>query len=170
MRNAVQSLGDLEGRLSECVGLDCLYTGGDAKFWSDRAQKGAPPAYFFFGPSTIPESIKMYLMAQGRADALGNERKPPGQTLNNLVVRPGHISSFMYGGVTTNVSATIAQTMDDLIARTPPSRGKTFAEQAADNFAAGYIFPYGEKDARGGIHYFIARAFLRERLGGAKLT
>lgn len=170
MRNAVQSLGDLEGRLRECVGLDCLYNDGDAKFWSDRAQQGAPPAYFYFGPSTVSESIKLYLMAQGRVDALGNERKPPGQKLMNLLVRPGHISSFMYGGVTTNVSATIDQTMDDLIARTPPSKGTPFAEQAAANFAAGYIYPFGEKDERGGIHYFIARAFLRERLGSVALT
>jgi hypothetical protein len=79
MRNVVQTLGQFESSLRECVGLDCLYNDGDAKFWFDRAKKpGTPLAYFVFGPSTRRESIKLYLMTKGRADALGNElnRRP----------------------------------------------------------------------------------------------
>ena len=179
MRNIVGTLGGFEAKLRECVGLDCLYNDGDAKFWHDRADKGAPPTYVFFGPSTIPESVKLYLMAQGRADADGNQREPPGRALGNLVVRPGHISSYMSGGVTTNVSSYIDRVADDLMARAKPTAAapgkKTaakkgeFAEQAAENFRAGYIFPFGEDDARGGIHYFIARAFLLERLRSVSL-
>jgi hypothetical protein len=179
MRNIVGTLGAFDGKLRECVGLDCLYNGGDAKFWHGRADKGAPASYFFYGPSTIPESIKLYLMAQGRADALGNRRDPQGPVLGNLVVRPGHISSYMSGGVTTNVSGYINKVVDDLIARTKPTAAgpprKTaakdgeFADQAAENFKAGYIFPFKDGDARGGIHYFIARAFLLERLRSVSL-
>jgi hypothetical protein len=180
MRNVVQTLGAFEGKLRECVGLDCLYNDGDAKFWHTRAQvAGASPSFFFYGPSTIRESIKLYLMAQGRADASGNRREPPGRPLDNLVVRPGHISSYMSGGVTTNVSGYIDKVADDLIARAkptaaPPSRTSAakdgeFVKQAAENFKAGYIFPFNEGDARGGIHYFIARAFLLERLRSVSL-
>jgi hypothetical protein len=193
MRNVVQTLGQFEPMLRECVGLDCLYDPGDpakkrdedAKFWFDRAKKpGARPAFFFFGPSTIPESVKLYLMAKGRADALGNARSPAGSALGNVTVRPGHISRFMYGGVTTNVSSTIERVMDDLIAKSPSpaatARGraapatatvsKSFVQQAVENFRDGYIFPYSDKDAMGGIHYFIARAFLRERLKSIALA
>jgi hypothetical protein len=180
MRNIVRTLGAFEAKLRECVGLDCLYNGGDAKFWYDRADKGAPPSYFFYGPSTIPESVKLYLMAQGRADANGNQLERQGRALGNLVVRPGHISSYMSGGVTTNVSSYIDKVTDDLIARAKPTAAappKTravkdgeFVQQAAENFRAGYIFPFGENDARGGIHYFIARAFLLERLRSVSLT
>ena len=53
MRNVVQTLGQFESSLRECIGLDCLYDDGDAKFWFDRARKrGTPLAYFVFGPST----------------------------------------------------------------------------------------------------------------------
>ena len=180
MRNIVGTLGAFEGKLRECVGLDCLYNDGDAKFWHNRAQEPrASPAYFFYGPSTIPESIKLHLMAQGRADALGNRREPPGPALGNLVVRPGHISSFMSGGVTTNVSGYIDKVADDLIARAKPpaaaparptaAKDGEFVKQAAENFRAGYIFPFNDSDARGGIHYFIARAFLLERLRNVTL-
>jgi hypothetical protein len=181
MRYGVRTLGAFERRLRECIGLDCLYNDGDAQFWFDRAKEpGASPAYFHFGPSTIPESIKLYLMARGRADALGNQRNPAGPVQGNLVVRPGHVSSFMYGGVTTNVSGYIDRVVDDLIARGQPAsaaparsataRDGEFVKQAAANFEAGYIFPVNEKDARGGIHYFIARAFLLDRLKNVALT
>ncbi len=172
MRNIVGTLGTFEGKLRECVGLDCLYNDGDAKFWYQRADKGAPPSYFFYGPSTIPESIKLYLMAQGRADADGNRLERPGRALTNLVVRPGHISSYMSGGGTTNVSGYIDKVADDLIARPTAAAAapaRKYADQAADNFRAGYIFPFNEDDARGGIHYFIARAFLLERLRNVSL-
>jgi hypothetical protein len=186
MRNVVATLGGFKAKLRECVGLDCLYTrgkDGDANFWFDRAKEsGASPAFFFFGPSTIPESIKLYLMAKGRADALGNERNPAGPAQDNLLVRPGHISSFMYGGAATNVSNYIDNVVDDLIAQTSTAPGTTttakdgeFVEHAVENFKARYIFPVDEKDARGrilsgGIHYFIARAFLLERLRNVSLV
>jgi len=183
MRNVAATLGAFDVKLRECVGLDCLYQKGDANFWFDRAKEsGASPAYFFFGPSTISESIKLYLMAKGRADALGNERNPAGPAQANLVVRPGYISSFMYGGVTTNVSNYIDNVVDDLITPTSTAPGKTkttkdgeFVERAAESFKARYIFPANEKDEkgdyiRGGIHYFIARAFLLERLRNVSLV
>jgi hypothetical protein len=181
MRNVVRTLGAFEGKLRECVGLDCLYNEGDAKFWYNRAQEaGASPSYFFYGPSTIPESIKLYLMARGRADALGNRREPPGPAQGNLVVRPGHISSYMSGRVTTNVPGYIDKVADDLIARGKPTaaapsrtsaaKDGEFVQQAAENFEAGYIFPFNEGDPRGGIHYFIARAFLLERLRNVSLS
>jgi hypothetical protein len=179
MLNVVDTLGDFESKLRECIGLDCFYGSGDAKFWFDRAQKNAPPTYIFFGPSTIPQSIKLYLMAKGRADAFGNQRDPPGQTLDNIKVRPGHFSSYLYGGVANDVSSSIDRVIDDLIARPPPpsapakskiALGSDFASQAAMNFAANYIFPVSDGEARGGIHYFIARAFLRERLNNVRLA
>ena len=82
------------------------------------------------------------------------------------------MSSFMYGGVTTNVSGYIDQTVDDLLARAPATSKKkgAFVEQAITNFKAGYIFPVNEDDATGGIHYFVARAFLLERLRNTALT
>ncbi len=188
MRNIVRTLGAFEAKLKECVGLDCLYTGGndgDAKFWYNRAREpGVCPEFFYYGPSTIPESVKLYLMAQGRADALGDLRDPAGTAQTNLVVRPGHISSFMSGGVTTHVSSYIDNVVDDLIAKGQPAPAKPasakpaaakappngeFVHQAARSFANGYIFPVREKDERGGIHYFIARAFLLERLKNAAL-
>jgi hypothetical protein len=178
MRNVIRTLGSFEGNLRECVGLDCLYNDGDAQFWLNRAhQPGASPAYFFFGPSTIPESIKLYLMAQGRADALGNQRTPVGPPQSNLHVQPGHLSSSMYGGVTTNVSGNIDKVVDGLIAKgsAAPVQAEVaqdgdFVKRVAASFAAGYTFPVNEDDGRGGIHYSIARTFLHERLTNVSLT
>lgn len=191
MRNVVQTLGPFESNLRECIGLDCLYDGGnlekkreeDAKFWFDRAKKpGAPPAYFVFGPSTRRQSIKLYLMAKGRIDALGNPRNPAGPALANLTVWPGHISHVMYGGVVTNVTSSIDGVMDDSITKTPtaPPTGKAapgksavtknFVEQAIDNFDGNYIFPSFLLGGEMGIHYFIARDFLRERLKSVALA
>ena len=188
MSNIIRTLGAFEAKLRECVGLDCLYIDGDAKFWYERAkEKGACPGFFYWGPSTIPESVMLYLMAQGRADALGNERNPAGAAQGNLVVRPGHFSAYMSGGVTTNVSSYIDGVVDGLIAKgqpapaTPspgkpakpvkpkPPRDGDYVGQAASSFAKGYIFPVRESDKRGGIHYFIARAFLLERLKSVSL-
>ena len=90
MRYGVRTLGAFEGKLRECIGLDCLYNDGDAKFWFDRAKEpGASPASFHFGPSTILESIKLYLMARGRADVLGNQRNPAGPVQGDLACAPG---------------------------------------------------------------------------------
>jgi hypothetical protein len=197
MRNVVQTLGPFEHNLRECVGLDCLYDSGnsekhrdeDAKFWFERAKKpGTPPAYFIFGPSTVPQSIKLYLMAKGRIDAFGNQSNPAGPALGNLTVWPGHISQVSYGGAVTNVTSYIDRVVDDLIARGPSSTAPTasgsFVKQAVKNFEDGYMFPYpkplpvkGKKDKdiedfnwMGFTHYFIARAFLRERLKSISLV
>ncbi len=124
-------------------------------------------------------------MAKGQADSFGNQRNPAGPPQGNVHVRPAYISQVMYGGVTTDVSSYIDRTVDDLIARVPPApaKGKTapakksFVEQAIDNFANGYIFPdftpvkgVPDYDPMGGTHYFIARAFLRERLKKVSLA
>lgn len=184
MRNVVQTLGQFESSLRECIGLDCLYDDGDAKFWFDRARKpGTPLAYFVFGPSTRRESIKLYLMAKGRADALGNELNPAAPALANLTVRPGHIPHFGYGGVTTNVTSAIDGVMDDAITTPPaaPAKGKPppakaaaakrFVDQAVDNFDANYFFPsFLISEEQGGIHYLIAREFLRDGLSSVSLA
>jgi hypothetical protein len=184
MRNVVQTLGQFESSLRECIGLDCLYESGDAKFWFDRAKKpGTPLACFVFGPSTRWESIKLYLMAKGRADALGNELNPAAPALANLIVRPGHIPHFGYGGVTTNVTSAIDRVMDDAVTNPPaaPAKGKppsakgtaakSFVDQAVDNFDANYFFPssFLVSEEQGGIHYLIAREFLRDGLSSVSL-
>jgi len=59
----------------------------------------------------------------------------------------------------------IDNVVDDLITQTSaaPKDGENFVEHAVENFEKRYAFPY-EKDEMGGIHYFVARALLLERI------
>jgi hypothetical protein len=85
MRGMVDTLGKFLPVLRECWGFDCLYGTGnpkkgiidDANFWFNHSSS-ARPLFIFFGPTTMPQSVKLLLMSKGLADGKGNRISPPG--------------------------------------------------------------------------------------------
>src|SRR5215471_9883969 len=70
MRNLVDALGRYKGHLAACWGFDCLYginaSPDDATFWYNWVTGGsARQLYISYGPSTVPQSVKLYLMGEG---------------------------------------------------------------------------------------------------------
>lgn len=161
MHNLRGTLGRHRAGLKACWGLDCLY-GADASpdnatFWHDTLlSKDAVPLAFHYGPSTLPQSVKLDLMARGRADARGNEAQPPThmplQALQVVIGQPvpGGVDALMFPA---------AQPAKRAPRAAKPVAG-AFVAQAATNLAAKVKF---DKD----IHCMIARDALLERLKGS---
>lgn len=173
MRKLVGTLGKYQSRLKECWGFDCLYgkkiVPDDATFWYQWVSgQGGRPLHIVYGPSTLPQSVKLYLMGRGKATSQGNKADPPRAPLNNLHVTIGHYETYSTHGQTVKVGSYIDSVVDDLMTRPSPKAkpstkpAKSFVEQAADNLMANFIFV--EQDD---IHYFIARAFFLSKLRSA---
>ncbi len=69
MRNLVGSLGKYQSSLKACWGFDCLYGASakpdDATFWYQRLSgPDAKTLEIVYGPSTLPQSVKLDLMAR----------------------------------------------------------------------------------------------------------
>jgi hypothetical protein len=166
MRNLVDALGRYKGHLAECWGFDCLNRiyphPDDATFWYRWATgTNARPLYVSYGSSTVPQSVKLYLMGEGLATSDGARRDPEGPDVSaGLDVTLG-ISSPKY------IDDLLG--LDDLLmATTPRSKhpsalGNKFVEQAASNLSKNAGWP---KDLMG-MHYQIARDGLLERLKAA---
>lgn len=175
MRNLAGTLGSYRSKLKEWWGFDCLYGANaepdDATFWFRRmSEKDARPLYIYYGPTTIRQSVKLYLMGRGKATSKGNKADPPGPVINDLHVTIGHYETFAFAGQTVNVGKTIGPLVDDLMTRpvpgakppkTPPRpRDGDFVKQAADQLNANFAFIPD-------VHYTIARAFFEARLRDA---
>jgi Putative esterase len=171
MRGLVGTLGTFRGALRECWGFDCLYGGDDANFWSKHATSpDGCPVYVYFGDSTIPQSVKLYLMAKGMADTKGNAIVPPTPARNEVHVGIGHYDAFPMAGQMVDVGAKTDAFGDGLITQAPgpktPVRGKepdgAYVARAVANFKKNFAFVPG-------IHYTIARKYFEDRLRAVAL-
>ena len=185
MRSLVGTLGKYQSRLKECWGFDCLYGAkavpDDARFWYQWVSAvGRRPLYIFYGPSTIPQSVKLYLMGRGRATPEGNRAAPPRAPVNDLHVTIAHYEMYMAHGQAVSVGGYLDSVVDDLMTRPPPKakspakpakpakpKDGDFVKRAADNLAENFIFVEADSAETGRTHYFIARAFFLSRLRNA---
>jgi hypothetical protein len=150
MRNLVGTLGKYQPKLKECWGFDCLYGESpipdDATFWYQwMLGKDARPLHIVYGPSTLPQSVKLDLMGRGKATPKGNKADPPGRKISDLHVSIGHYEAFPFMGQMVKVKS-IDALVDELMTR-PPPRGTRptkptqpkdgdFVEQAANNLSS----------------------------------
>lgn len=182
MRKLVGALGKYQSRLRECWGFDCLYgqkiDPDDATFWYQWVSgPGGRPLYAFYGPSTIRQSVKLYLMGRGKATPQGNKADPPRASVNDLHVTIAHYETYATHGQAVNVGSYIDSVVDDLMTRPPPKakpaakpakpKDGDFVAQAAANLLANFIFVEADAAETGRTHYFIARAFFASRLRNA---
>jgi len=177
MRYLVGTLGKYQPKLKECWGFDCLYgenlVPDDASFWYQwMLGKDPRPLHIVYGPSTLPQSVKLDLMGRGKATPKGNKADPPGPKISDLHVSIGHYEAFPFAGLMVKVN-NITALVDDLMTRPPPPPPKgtrptkptkpkdgDFVEQAAKNLSANFAFVSD-------IHYFIARSGFLSRLSNA---
>jgi hypothetical protein len=173
MRGLVGTLGKFGSRLRECWGFDCLYgrnaNPDDAVFWFHQGTGAAAcPLYVWFGDSTIPMSVKLYLMAKGMADDKGNEINPPCPSYSEIHVAAGHYDAFPMAGQMVNVGSKVDAFSESLITQAPGAKTKgkqldgAYVARAAANFDSKFAFSPG-------IHYTIARKYFSERLGAVAL-
>ena len=176
MRKLVGTLGKYRSKLQECWGFDCLYGAkaepDDATFWYQFVSgKEGRPLYVVYGRSTAPQSVKLYLMGKGKANARGNRLDPPGPPSKNLHVTIGHYLTVPYMGQNVSVNITDDE-IDKLIsqppatAKQPPKAAKPqdgdFVKQAVSNLRGNHIFMDEIKGFE--LHYYIAREFFLLRL------
>ena len=175
MRYLVGTLGKYQAKLKECWGFDCLYHTStkpdpdDATFWYQwMSGKDARPLYIVYGPSTLPQSVKLDLIGRGKATPQGDKANPPGRQIADLHVSIGHYEAFPLAGQMVKVN-NIDALVDDLMIRPPPPPPKgskaptkpmNFVEQAATNLSANFAFVFD-------IHYFIAWSGFLSRLKNA---
>jgi hypothetical protein len=171
MRNLVGSLGKYQSSLKGCWGFDCLYGASakpdDATFWYQwLSGPNASPLDITYGPTTLPQSVKLDLMGRGLATPEGDRAEPPRPALNNLNVRIGHYDTFPAFGELVKVNDLDPTFVDGLMIPPapdgPPLKYKPrphgeFVQQAISNVRSGVAFP---KD----IHYIIARGGFLNRL------
>ena len=171
MRNLVGTLGKHQSSLKACWGFDCLYGAraqpDDAMFWYQWAGQNSCELEIIYGPSTLPQSVKLDLMGRGLATTEGNKTPVQRPALKNLNVSLGHYDSFPAFGQMVRVNDLdpafvdrfmIPQVADDaaLKRRPRPQQGE-FLRQAITNVRDAFPFP---KD----IHYMIARGGFFSRL------
>lgn len=168
MRNLVGGLGKYQSGLAACWGFDCLYgarsTPDDASFWYDWARGANARLEIVYGPSTLPQSVKLDLMARGFATGDGDRADPRRPVLGNVKVTAGHSSVAPAFGQMVKVNDLDRDYMDRLMvtpgAATSRSRAKPhgeFLEQAIGNVRNAIAFPAD-------IHYVIARDAFLSRL------
>jgi hypothetical protein len=171
MRNLVGSLGKYQSSLKACWGFDCLYGASakpdDATFWYQRLSgPDAKTLEIVYGPLTLPQSVKLDLMARGLATPEGDKAEPTRSALKNLNVRIGHYDAFPAFGQMVKVNDLdpafvdgfmIPPTMDGAPLRHKPIQHGEFLQNAIKNVRQAFPFP---KD----IHYMIARGGFLDRL------
>jgi hypothetical protein len=165
MRNLVGSLGRYKGNLAECWGFDCLYgqlaAPDDATFWYNWANgSGGRPLYISYGPSTVPQSVKLYLMAEGIATERGARRQPEGPVVERLNVTLGLRTSRYIDDLMELDNLLLASTPAP---RRPARFGNQFVELAANNLRKNASWVADEME----FHYRVARRGLLERLNAA---
>ncbi|WFU44349.1 hypothetical protein QA640_19025 [Bradyrhizobium sp. CB82] len=172
MRNLVGSLGKYQSNLRACWGFDCLYGAkaqpDDATFWYQwlSGQNGCS-LEIIYGPSTLPQSVKLDLMGRGLATTEGDRTQSQRPALKNLNVSLGHYDVFPAFGQLVRVNdldpAFVDQFMIPQVADNAPLTHKPkpqhgeFLRQAISNVRDAFPFP---KD----IHYMIARGGFFSRL------
>ena len=165
MRNLVGTLGKYQSSLKACWGFDCLYGAraqpDDATFWYQwlSGQNGCA-LEIIYGPTTLPQSVKLDLMGRGLATTEGNRTQPRRPALKNLNVSMGHYDAFPAFGQMVRVNDLDPTFVDSFMIRQvsdeapfkhkPMPQHGEFLRQAIANIREAFPFP---KD----IHYMIAR-------------
>jgi hypothetical protein len=168
MRNLVGSLGKYQSNLTACWGFDCLYGArlhpDDATFWYNWLSRTNATLDIIYGPSTLPQSVKLHLMGRGLATAEGNRAEPSRPAVNNLSVSIGHYGAFPAFGQMVKVNDLDPAYVDGLMMPAKPAgapKGKKpageFVQGAIKNMRDAIAFP-------GDIHYVIARDGFLSRL------
>jgi hypothetical protein len=171
MRNLVGSLGKYQSNLTACWGFDCLYGAhanpDDATFWYQwLSGPNASALEIIYGPSTLPQSVKLHLMGRGLATADGNRAEPSRPAVNNLSVSIGHYDVFLAFGELVKVADLDPSYVDGFMMAAEPGgaalkhKGKPhgeFLQRAIKNVRDAFPFPNG-------IHYMIARGGFLSRL------
>jgi hypothetical protein len=172
MRNLVGTLGKYQAKLTACWGFDCLYGAkarpDDATFWYQwLAGQSGPALEIVYGPSTLPQSVKLDLIGRGLAISDGNQAHPQRPALKNLRVTVGHYDQFPAFGQMVRVAdldeAFVDRFMLPQVADQPrlhqkpaPASGE-FLQHAISNARSAFPFPSD-------IHYMIARGGFFSRL------
>lgn len=163
MRQIVGGQGDIGGKLRECWGFDSLYNSGDATFWYDWKKTNKIPLYVAYGNDTKFQSLWLYLMGKGKADA-GTAQKGKAAGDGSILdpADPSRKVQDLYVMIAHNQpTASDTDTLVDSIMFPPPS-GRTPAKRVAkvsdavDNLSASYSWPF--KGTR--LHYFTTEFFL----------
>ena len=164
MRNLVGTLGKYELNLTACWGFDCLYganaTPDDANFWYQWCSESQDRALeIMYGPSTLPQSVKLDLLARGLATPDGDEVEVQLGALTNLRVTIGHTDVFGAFGQMVRVPDLDPDFVKKFMTPTRPNptgrmpkprlRGE-YLQQAIANVRKTIAFPDD-------IHYMIAR-------------
>jgi hypothetical protein len=171
MRNLVGSLGKYQSNLTACWGFDCLYGAhanpDDATFWYQwLSGPNASALEIIYGPTTLPQSVKLHLMGRGLATADGNRAEPNRPAVNNLTVSIGHYDVFPAFGELVKVADLDPGYVDGFMMAAEPGgaalkhKGKPhgeFLQRAIKNVRDAFPFPNG-------IHYMIARGGFLSRL------
>lgn len=170
MRNIVGTLGKYQSNLTACWGFDCLYSANahpdDAMFWYQWLGKpDAPALEIIYGPSTLPQSVKLDLIGRGIVTPEGNRAISPGPKRDKLRVTVGHYDVYMAFGQVITVNDLDPAYMDEFMTSTLPSgvssekkpmESGDFLRQVIRN-ARDFAFPED-------IHYMIARGGFSSRL------
>lgn len=166
MRYLVGSLGRYKINLKECWGFDCLYginaSPDDANFWFNWVRGGdGRPLYISFGPSTVPQSVKLFLMAGGIATEQGARREPEGPDTERIHVKLGMSDKYIDD----------LMDLDKLLEQSTPKPkhhdpfGNDFVSRAAGNLRKNAHWPPDNQLMD--LHYRIASEGLLERLNAA---
>ena len=173
MRNIVGSLGDYRSKLIACWGFDCLYGAraapDDATFWYQWASgPDAAKLDIVYGPSTLPQSVKLHLLGRGLVTPEGKKVEPPRPALSNLRVDIGHYDAYPAFGQMVQVndldpafveSFMVPVLPNGVSPQERPRPHEDFLQRAINNVRDGFSFPSD-------IHYMIARGGLLSRLQG----
>lgn len=172
MRNLVGSLGKYQPQLKACWGFDCLYGAtaqpDDATFWYQwlSGQDGRA-LEIVYGPSTLPQSVKLDLIGRGLATNDGDRAQTPRPPLKNLRVTVGHYGKLPKLKEMNEVDepdpAFVDRFMIPQVADLPPLQHAPkpqpgdFLHHAITNVRRAFPFPED-------IHYMIARNGFFKRL------
>ncbi len=162
MRYMSDSLGRFSSNLQECWGFDCLYGAhskpDDANFWFDWVAANSKSVFIRYALSTVPQSVKLQLMARGLADGQGDRRNPSAAATSAIDVRLS---------ITSGKSEDDLMNLSSLSSMTKPTRpahpGESFVDKAAANLRQNAGWP---KDKMA-MHYAAANDGLLERLKAA---
>jgi hypothetical protein len=169
MRNLVGTLGKYEMNLSACWGFDCLYGANskpdDATFWYNWCSEQEGRALeIVFGPSTLPQSVKLDLIGRGLATLEGDRAVPERGALKKLHVTVGHYDVFAAFGQIVRVTDLDPAFVDRFmlphvadVAAYKRGRHGDFLRDAITNVRKTFPFPPD-------IHYMIARGGLFNQL------
>jgi hypothetical protein len=152
MRKLVDTLGRYKANLRECWGFGCLYKTSadpddDATFWYNWVTgKNGRPLYISYGTSTVPQSVKLYLMGQGLVDRTGGRRVPEGPEVMPLTVSLG-VSTPKYIDDLMGLDKLLMATTPNV--RRAPSVGNEFATLAANSLKQNVHWPGDEME----MHY-----------------